>query len=471
MGTALGPLRTEEIEAFVCGQMHEHEIPGLSVAVSQRGEVIYCRGFGYRDSREGLPATGDTLYELASVGKSMAALSLLILEERGALSLGDPLARHLQGFSMGGSPWSDSVCLSHLLSHTSGLPPTGALRYASRESLEQTVVDALAEAGDWQDWIDHPPIRQVGDLLGFLRGPEGCALGPPGRFFSYSNDGYALLGAVVESVDGRPFPRFVKEEILDPLQMVHTTFDAWPSADAEYTVSHARFGDGPPVPFHRWEHSPPMTAAGFCRSTAREMMQYAELFLGMGTYRGRRLLKDARIIRMCAPRVPIDCYSRYGYALMNRKGANGVRTIEHAGGGMGVRTHFGFCPELELSIMVMANAGWAPSGRIWFGLLNACLGENPATPRFSVEETRLAPSELRRWVGAYRSGEGHEVRVRIEDGQPYLCTRNSNYRLRPTGPGSAVYHSGGEDSEIEFVPDADGSVRALFIGYRMVQRV
>ncbi len=463
----------DEYEEFIVDCMSEHDIPGVSVAVSRNGRSIYSRGFGFADPVEGIEATGDTLYELASVGKSMAALAIMMLEERGGLSTGDPVAHHLEDFRIGGtSRWdSKAVTLEHLMSHTSGLPPTAALRYATRDSLDNSVVDAMRRSGDWDSWIEGPDIRSSDDLIAYLSGTDIRPLGRPGEFFSYSNDGYALLGAVIERVDGRSFARFARDEILQPLGMERTTFHPDPRGEPDVAASFTRQGDGDPIRFTTWEHSPPMTAAGFVRSSAKEMMRFGQMLLNRGSFDGHRLVSPASIDRMIAPRVPISPEAHYGLALTRRRTADGATIVEHGGGGMGVRTNFGLIPEMGVSIMLMTNAAWAPAGNLWFALANALSGMDVRTPRFCRPKVEIRASILDRWRGEYESDEGHRLEVIVKDGRPQLTMQGSELTLDPSGPASAVFTFGGELNEINFIPGPDGEIAAAFIGHRMVEKL
>lgn len=463
------PRWVKQYEEFVDELLKDNGIPGMSVAVARGDRIVYSSGFGTRDHETGETVTSNTLFELASVGKSMTALSIMMLEERGGLSVGDPVTRYLPEFRIGPAEPACAVTLGHLLSHTSGLPATGALKRASRDSLEKVVVNALREEGEWESWERGRDIRTSDDLLSYLAREEVRPLGRPGECFSYSNDGFALLGAVVEVVDGRPFGRFVREEIIEPLGMGTTTLDPDPPSGSDVSVGFARIGEEDPIPFRRWEYAPAATAAGFIRSSAEEMMRYGEMLLGGGKFRKRRLVSSSRIARMASARIPISPETHYGYGLVRRSDYRGVTLVEHGGGGLGVRTNFGIIPELDATIMVMANAAWAPAGRLWFGLANCLLGVPPAEPRIIRTTVELDECQLRRWEGFYGTEEGHDLQVKVGDG-PTIVARGNAMELKPTGPGAALVEMGGELQEIDFMTGVDGKVAALFLGHRVVPR-
>jgi CubicO group peptidase (beta-lactamase class C family) len=148
------------IEAFE-RQVEAHrnalKIPGLSMVVIQDGEVLSARGFGYADVEHRKPATADTLYHLASVTKTFAAILVLQLVEQGRLDLDEPVSRYSEDFK------DDSVRIKHLLSHTSD--------------------------------------------------------GTPGERFSYNPERFEYLKAILEKKTGKPVRQLFVETFLEPLAM------------------------------------------------------------------------------------------------------------------------------------------------------------------------------------------------------------------------------------------------------------
>jgi CubicO group peptidase (beta-lactamase class C family) len=108
-----------KLEQFIFEKMSETKLPGLSAAVVERDCVMWSRGFGFRDLEHGLPATPQTLCAIASVTKSFTAIAIMQLAEQGKLSVDDPVDSYVPvKISLG----DESVRISHLMSHSSGLP-------------------------------------------------------------------------------------------------------------------------------------------------------------------------------------------------------------------------------------------------------------------------------------------------------------------------------------------------------------
>ncbi len=188
------------------------DAPGASVMVIGDGAVRLARGYGLANLQTKSPCAPETNFRLASLTKQFTALCLLLLAERGQLSLDDPLPRFFPGFHC--------VTLRQLLTHTSGLP-------------------------DYEDLIPAGatvPVKDR-DVLELLRG-QGSALFPPGDRFRYSNSGYALLALVVEAVSGMTFAGFLRQHIFAPLQMDRTVaYEAGISQVPNRALGYSKRGD------------------------------------------------------------------------------------------------------------------------------------------------------------------------------------------------------------------------------------
>lgn len=168
-----------------------HDFHG-SVLVAKEGKVVFKKHYGYANFKEKTKIDDNSLFQLASVSKQFTAASILILKDRGELSLDDKVTRFFPEF-----PYAEAT-VRHLLNHTSGLP-----KYFW-----------LAEHKWEKDYA--PNNAEMMDLL------EKEKLNPffrPGANFDYSNTGYFVLSAIVEKVSGQSFAEFVDQEIFRPLNM------------------------------------------------------------------------------------------------------------------------------------------------------------------------------------------------------------------------------------------------------------
>lgn len=187
----LDPARMERLQARMEAAVAAGETPGISVAVAREGRAaVLCAGQTGREAGAG-PVTPETVFLVASVTKPVVSTAIMLLVERGQLALDQPATEALPEFAENGK---EGVTIRHLLTHTSGLP------------------DMLPENQSLRE--QHAPLAE------FVR--RVCRLTllfQPGTRIQYQSMGTATLGAIVERVGGRPLPRFLKEELFQPLDM------------------------------------------------------------------------------------------------------------------------------------------------------------------------------------------------------------------------------------------------------------
>jgi CubicO group peptidase (beta-lactamase class C family) len=180
-------------------------LPSLSAAVFRGGELAWSEAVGLGDVEQGIEATTDTQYAVASITKTFTAAALLQLRDAGRVDLDDPLSRHLPE-AVRGEP-----TLRRMLSHLSGLQrePPGEI---------------------WETLV-FPDEEEL------LRGLEEAEqVLPPHASWHYSNLAYALLGHVVARVSGMPFREYVEQRLLRPLGLERTTWGPTPPAALPYFV-------------------------------------------------------------------------------------------------------------------------------------------------------------------------------------------------------------------------------------------
>lgn len=170
-------MKISELEKFIFEKLSKTKLPGLSVALVRDDEILWSRGFGFRDLEYGLAATPHTLYAIASVTKSFTCIAVMQLKEQGKLNLEDPIDVYIPyGLKSEGEP----VRIWHLMSHSSGIP---ALAYA------ESVIRSAIGAGE--HWL---PIGSYSDMMTFMEEAEDWVISKPGERWFYLNEGYVLLG-------------------------------------------------------------------------------------------------------------------------------------------------------------------------------------------------------------------------------------------------------------------------------------
>ena len=391
----------ERVRAYAQTFFEAETIPGGALVVVQDGEVRLAEGFGFRDVASGEPATPDTIFGVASLTKSFTALALLMLEADGKLNLDDPMRRYLPDFRYPGLGRDDGgeVRLRHAASHTSGVPPLPGLSYALKPSQRGDPGERYQRA--YPEGV--PTLQTYADLLAFLATSTAPPVAEPGRMVSYQNDVYALLGAVVETVSGVPYARFVEERILAPLGMTRSSFSLTRAKElGNVTTLYAEQG-GRVFASPQWEEAPAHLATGFLKASANDLGRYLQFLLEPTAFDLPIAVERVRKLHQprawCAPR------TMYGLGLMIQPGYHGVTLVRHGGGLKGVSSHLGFVPERGLGVAVLSNIEDKPVSRLWLAAVNAVLGLELETPFFAPPAREAPLAAKRKLVGSYRSLE------------------------------------------------------------------
>lgn len=194
----------DELERLGWELCEKNHVPGLALACVREGKLAWTLGCGYADVASERLVTGDTLFNIGSISKTVAAWGAMKLVERGKVELDAPVGTYVKRWKLPPSEFdAHGVTLRRLLSHTAGLslhgypgfPPGTAL-----PTLEESLSGNTSGAGD---------VRLVH---------------APGSKWQYSGGGYTLAQLLIEEVSGRPFAEYMREEVLIPLGMVHSDY-------------------------------------------------------------------------------------------------------------------------------------------------------------------------------------------------------------------------------------------------------
>jgi len=375
-------------------------MPAISVAAVEDGQIIYSKGFGLRNRAYGLAATPNTLYAIGSVTKSFTALSIMQLFNEGKLSLEDPVSEYapLELKSMG-----EPVKIWHLLTHSSGIP---ALAYA-----EAIIRYATGAGGKWI------PMATYDELLAFMQEAEKWALTKPGERWFYLNEGYLLLGYIIEKVSGVSYQKYVENNILEPLGMKRTFFgreklERDPDAAVPYIIT--KEGEQKESVY---VYS--LSADGGLISNVMDLARYIIMYLNRGEYNGNRILPPHLIEEMEKPRVklPVQIFGgeAYAYGLMTIPNFLGYKLVGHGGSVLTATAYIGYIPERKIGIALLANGSGYPLSQLGMYGLALMLGEDPEKLPFIKLERQLESL-----TGRYQTYKGTMDAQVVKKGS-FLC--------------------------------------------------
>lgn len=435
---------TTTIEDLIYEWLADTGAPGASVAIVDRSEEIYARGFGSRRLETNDPATPDTLYGFASVTKSFTALAVLQQVGEGRIELADPIADHTDADFDG----VEDVTIHELLTHTSGVPSLGtsAVLIARQGGLGE----AGLPIGDEED------LLHLVDGVGDERDDESI-----GRFL-YNNTAYILLSHAVESASGDGFTEYVEREIFEPLGMERSTFDAEAyGEDPDHATPYRSTDDGfeaTEFPARELSYGP-----GGLIASPRELGRYLRCNLAGGSFEGERLIDESLLSRAHEPHVePLPRYGDgYGYGWSIREVA-GTRVVGHGGSLLTSSAAVGFLPEDGFGIAIgCAGQPELHPTEILEGIVAALQGEPPA----SAVPTLAYRDRVERFTGTYESYRGVAT-ASVEDSGGYLSVEmatgpiDDEYVLVPEDPTleSTRFRAiaPGRSTPVEFVETDDG---------------
>jgi CubicO group peptidase (beta-lactamase class C family) len=435
-------------EAFErIGASVEHHLPlshagGLALAVTDREEILGVVVRGFADVASGAPVRPETRFQIGSISKSFASIVLLQEVEAGHVDLHVSVNEVL--------PWLElpepfgPITLHHLLQHTSGL--------ATGTEDAPTGLGAL-----WR-------LRELPPTF------------PPGERFWYSNDGYKIVGAVLEHVTGTPIHHLLQERILGPLGMTSTVAAITDAVRTDQATGYAPIHTDRPPQLHHplapatWIES--NTADGSIVSNVLDMCAYARMLLNGGSYgsAGERLLSDASFALLTTGGRDFGDGEPYAYGLWEET-VDGHRWVAHTGGMVGFTAMLATSPAEGLGCIVLQNGHGSRRQLVASSLATvraALAGTALPDPFVPPRPTAIPGAEG--FAGTYTGTDG-EVLVVAADGEGLRVSLDgisvAAHRdpLEPDPKGAFVLpHPDLEASMLRFGRDADGAVIEAFHG-------
>ncbi len=289
----------EKLDAFLNKILQEKHIAGFSVAITDRHQVIYTGGFGLMDAEQASAVTeAATIYRIASITKIVTGMVILKLQEENRLSLSQPVTTYIP-WLRNIPNWNEDITLTHLLSHTAGLP--------AEYTPDGPRDEALLEESLKKELMEIPEI------------PHGD------RDFLYSNLGIRLASLAAQKVTGEAYSRLAQKYVLEPLEMAQTTFDL-KKMSTPYTLSFPHtYGNGGFEVSHYIMENAVRLAAGGLYSNVLDLSKLARCILNEGKNdRGDRVLSAESMAKMRRQRAQVAEGRGYGLTTQSFQYDHGV---------------------------------------------------------------------------------------------------------------------------------------------------
>lgn len=435
------PASIEQLRSRIAAVLEREGVPGVGLALVDADGVRWAGGVGVASRETGLPVDADTQFRVASITKSVVALGVMRLVERGQLDLAAPLAALMPEIAVENA-WPDApITLAHALEHTAGFDDMRFNEYLGAEDMsprEALAINPRSRVARWR----------------------------PGSRGSYANPGYTIAGHAIELATGERYDAWLEREVLRPLGMPTARFHDAP----EFAERRATGYKGPETPAPVWSiaHRP----AGALLASPRELAELVAMWIrrdGGGVVGPASLDRIERTATL--PHAPTDTnygLGNYGDVLHR------VRTRGHDGGLPGFLSCYRYFPELGVGYVMLLNSTHSLRAYLEIrALLFAHLTRGellPEPPRTAPDPEAIAAatayygyaSPRNELVGFLeRAVLGFDVQPAPE-GISLTALTGGSIRLLPTGDGGfRAPHEGG--TSVRLATDREGR-RILYGG-------
>lgn len=310
--------------------MDDYDVPGMSIAVIQKGETVWTNAYGYADVERKIKMKSGDVFRVESISKSVTAWGVMKLVEKGQIDLDAPIQKYLGEWKLPESEYSArEITVRKLLSHNAGMP----LGTIGNEYLPDGFIPSLRET-----LADEAVLEKE-----------------PGSGFSYSNAGFNLLELIIEEVSGKDFAEYMNEEIFLPLGMKNSSFVWNDSLCATLPVGYDLNGKAVEAYVY------PAKASGGLFAAVSDVARFVSAGMIAEDENARVLLKRKAIYELYSPRVEIPgifgaVADSYGYGHFIEELPDGRRAVWHGGQGHGWMSHFHFVPQSGDGIVILTNS-------------------------------------------------------------------------------------------------------------------
>lgn len=447
--------------------LRSNRIPGAALGVLS-GKREEHAIFGVASLSSLRPVLPDTLFQIGSVSKTFTATAIWRLIEQGALALDAPVRRYLRGLRLRDEQTAAAVTVANLLEHTPGW-------YGDE------MFDTGDDPGALGRYID-TRLPEVPQLF-------GC-----GKFFSYNNAGFMLLGRLVETAANTDFNDAMQRLVLGPLGLGATLLDREAVLKRPYADGHIAMPvngrDAVVVSTPLWI---PRCAdpAGGIWSTTRDMLRYARLHLGEQPPGRTPFLRPATLRAMQDPAVDVPGLDlKMGRSWFVQE-VDGLRVISHDGDTLGQHAVLVIVPDRKFALVLLLNGQSGASAGL--AAVDAALSRYPGlgglAGKTGVVRALLAPpdaarervSDLGEYAGRYID-PGQITTLTVQDSALELTAELTPVAgswqpaLSPPPPEPAALTFLGPDSavsdgmRIPFVRNDEGAIGWLGNGLRLRPR-
>jgi CubicO group peptidase (beta-lactamase class C family) len=317
----------KKLDSLVPLLLKEYKVPGVSLAVIRDGKVYWAKGYGMADKEKKMPVSTTTRFNIGSVSKTFTAFAVLMLAEKGLISIDSPINLYLSRWQLPTSKFDhQKVTIRRVLSHTAGLSVAG--------------YHGVYKPGD-----SLPTLAQ--SLSGYDGSDGGLyVMQEPGSIFRYSSGGYTLLQMMIEDITGKPFSEFMQKEIFDPVGMTQTSYD-WSIIKSTVATPYNEKGNAWP------QYQYVEQGSGGIFTTAADLAKFVSLLITKKPL-SKPLLKAETIQQMITAAEATKGF--YGLGVKMFAVSKEEMLISHDGANEGWRANYLLQPQKGDGVILLANS-------------------------------------------------------------------------------------------------------------------
>lgn len=408
----------KKVDEYLTPLLNEDLISG-SILIAKGGEILLSKGYGIANREYDIKCSPDTKFRLASVSKQFTAMAIMMLEEKGLLSIHDSLSKFIPDY-----PNGNKITIHHLLTHTSGV-----INYSSLPD-------------HYDSWSRHHTTQQVIDR--FKNEPLRFE---PGEKFEYSNSGYVLLAYIIEKVSGKSYEDFLTENIFEPLGMNDSGVDYFTKVLKNRAVGHYNAGDG--IIQADYLYVPFTNGAGSIYSTVNDMYKW-----------DRALYTEKLITRKSLEKMFTPYKDTYAYGWFVRE-AFGRKLIEHRGGINGFLTMIQRFVDDDIVVISLFNYVSPFVNEINKSLAAIALGEK-YNPILIPGGVTVSQQILDLCTGKYRVDVNYVINISTKNGKLFFSDPEiESAELIPQNDSKFFLRDAA--ALIHFLKDKDGKINRIVI--------
>jgi CubicO group peptidase (beta-lactamase class C family) len=328
--------------------MVDRKISGLALAIVKNDRVCFAHAYGFKNLDTKEPMTTESIFSMASISKTFTATAVMQLVEKGKISLDDPLIKYLPYLTIN-DPRYKEITIKQMLTHTSGLTDTDSPKWYKPQ-----YDDGAAE-------------RYVRSLT------NEKLFGKPGEKYLYSNLAFDILADVIAKVSGSTFEDYIKESILNPLDMKESDFLLKRIKPELRTTPHFRSFTGenevsPLYPYNRY-HAP----SACLNANVLEMSHWAIANMNRGAFQGKRILSESSYKLLFEPQAKVNDKISVGLSWFLFRYRD-YQATSHSGGTLGFNSYIIMIPEKSLAVVVASNCETNLLGDLTLDITDIMLG-------------------------------------------------------------------------------------------------